>query len=160
MKKILVLGLVLAQTMFADDAPRVCIKNMSNKANLHVVRGGKDGFIQKTKRGLARLRSGLAQNKEECYKLGKDKSTAKITVWYAQKGSKSPIKKVFDLKAGTYEIGMKETKAGFVPFIQSQYPISEIGLKENKAEAAKQKMKNERKMNRKKAADEAAADQN
>jgi hypothetical protein len=159
MKKILVLGLVLAQTMLADDAPRVCVKNISDKANLHVVRGGKDGFIQKTKRGFARLRSGLAQNKEECYKLGKDKSTAKITVWYAQKGSKTPIKKVFDLKAGTYEIGLKETKAGFVPFINGQYPESTIGLKENKAEAAKQKMKKEDKMNRK-AAKKVAADQN
>jgi len=146
MKKILVLSLVLAQSMLANDARRVCVKNISDKAHLRVVRGGKDGFVQKVKRGFAKLGSGLAYNKEECFKLGKDKNTAKITVWYAQKGSKFPIKKVFDLKAGTYEIGLKETKAGFVPFINGQMPEEEFGQKES----------TDKKMNRKKA----AADQN
>jgi hypothetical protein len=167
MKRMFILGLaVLAQSALANDAPRVCVKNVSDKAKLRVVRGGKDGIIQKTKRGLAKFRSGLAQNEQTCFKLGKDKSSLEVTVWYVQDESDTTIKKVFDLKQGNYDIGLKETKAGNVPFIHSQYPESKIGLKEyqekkevKEAKEQKKKMEKEtKKMNRKKAAEEAEED--
>ncbi len=167
MKKIFVLGLVLAQTMLAadnDGVSQTCVKNMSDRAKLHAAQGGKEGVVAKAKRGFAQLGSGLAQQESQCFNLEKGKKSIKVSVWYEQADGKDPIKKIYSLKAGTYKFALKETNAGFIPVIYGFYPESEIGLAEsdeNKQKNTNQKkMKKEtKKMNKKSAGQEAAADQ-